>query len=89
VDELQGASDDVAIATVIALPELITKDGDRLGILAIGGIGFDKPSAEERRDAELTRGVARERVGTSSGRSRSVVVRFHSSVATMFSSAFE
>ena len=31
-----------------------------MGILAVGGVGFDEPSAEEGRDAELSRGVARE-----------------------------
>ena len=60
VDELQGAPDDIAVATVIALPKLIAEHDDGLGILAIGGVGSEEPSAEERRDAELSSSVARE-----------------------------
>jgi hypothetical protein len=59
-NELDRAADDGGVARVVALPELVPKHDDALGLLSWRRISGKKPSPQEGTNAPMIRCVRRD-----------------------------
>src|SRR5947209_10489184 len=58
--QLNGLTYDAGVGVVMALPELVSEDGDRLGILPFRSISGKNSAAEQSGNAEMSECVSRE-----------------------------
>jgi len=75
-DHLRGVADDRAVGVEVALPELVAKDNDGLGILAVDGVGWLDETPEGGGTPKYWKALElKKSAAMSSGRSEPVTVR--------------